>query len=209
MICRGCDWEYPDNTKRKRCRFCGTYLYRTPPRVPKPPKPSKIKQCILCGEVKYISYGDACNDCRTYTEHSSYDRWYRNVLHPGYTVMRWSRIRAEELDRLRKHIELIQQIPKPYTFLTEADWLAACKYFNGCAICGSEHIDARSMFVAFRDGGRYCKWNIIPVCEKCAKIPSDKNPYAVALSSIFDAEHLEKILAYLMPLVKEAAAWQK
>lgn len=41
-------------------------------------------------------------------------------------------------------------------------------YFDGCARCHSKDIDARGFFVGAKLGGRYCDWNVIPLCEKCA-----------------------------------------
>jgi hypothetical protein len=62
----------------------------------------------------------------------------------------------------------VMKVPKSYPTLTEDQWLAAVKYFNGCALCESETVDTRWYFIPFKLGGRYCDWNIIPVCDKCA-----------------------------------------
>ena len=51
--------------------------------------------------------------------------------------------------------------------MTEEEWLNACRYFDGCAICG-EIIDAKMYFVPLKDGGKYTSYNMIPVCEACA-----------------------------------------
>ena len=71
-------------------------------------------------------------------------------------------------DMFNEWRDLILKIPKNYPTLTEAQWMEAVKYFNGCAICGSESIDTRGYFIPFKSGGRYCDWNVIPMCEKCA-----------------------------------------
>jgi hypothetical protein len=65
-------------------------------------------------------------------------------------------------------LEKIKAIPKNYPTLTEQQWMEAVKHFNSCALCGNESIDARGYFVPFNKGGRYCDWNIIPLCERCA-----------------------------------------
>jgi hypothetical protein len=52
--------------------------------------------------------------------------------------------------------------------MSEQQWLEACNYFNGCAICGSEDIETREFFVPFSKGGRYTAWNMFPLCGKCA-----------------------------------------
>lgn len=65
-------------------------------------------------------------------------------------------------------IESIRKIPKNYPTLTEEQWMEAVKHFGGCALCKDESIDARGYFIPFKLGGRYCDWNIIPVCAECA-----------------------------------------
>ena len=76
----------------------------------------------------------------------------------------------------------IRAVPKNYPTLTEAQWMKVCRHFNGCAKCGDENIDARGFFISFKNGGRYCDWNIIPLCSKCAADWSlDLNPFRLAL----------------------------
>lgn len=73
-------------------------------------------------------------------------------------------------DRFDQWIDKVKQVPKDYPTLTEAQWLEACNFFNGCARCASEEIDTRGFFVGRELGGRYCDWNVIPLCTKCAKM---------------------------------------
>jgi hypothetical protein len=63
----------------------------------------------------------------------------------------------------------VNAVPKNYPTLTEGQWLAACRHFDGCARCHSDDIDTRGFFISATLGGRYCDWNIIPLCERCAK----------------------------------------
>lgn len=85
------------------------------------------------------------------------------------------RLAAVSLDSWK---EDISKIPTPYTTLTEEQWLEACNHFGGCAYCGRDQIDSRAMFIQFKDGGRYCNWNIIPACEKCETMyKSTDNPF--------------------------------
>lgn len=65
-------------------------------------------------------------------------------------------------------IAKVQAVPKDYPTLTEAQWLEACQHFDGCARCHNKDIDARGFFIGTKLGGRYCDWNVIPLCEKCA-----------------------------------------
>lgn len=62
--------------------------------------------------------------------------------------------------------------------LTEEEWLKAVAYFNGCALCDSESIESRSYFISFKDGGRYNRCNVIPLCDKCATaLIYQRNPF--------------------------------
>ena len=112
-------------------------------------------QCTKCGEVKpaeqFLKGRKVCKACK---------QKYKQ------------RLRDEYLDRLDEQfnewLEKIRSVPKDYPSLTEAQWIEACNRFGGCARCGSEDIDSRGFFVGAQLGGRYCDWNVIPVCEKCA-----------------------------------------
>ena len=73
-------------------------------------------------------------------------------------------------NRFDQWLEKVKQVPKDYPTLTEAQWLEACSFFNGCARCASEEIDTRGFFIGRELGGRYCDWNVIPLCTKCAKM---------------------------------------
>ena len=88
--------------------------------------------------------------------------------------------------------------------------MEACTHFNGCAYCGGDNIDARSMFIQFKDGGRYCNWNIIPACERCeTSRKSSPNPFLrmddtyirgnkqPAKKYGFTLENLDRIVGYL------------
>ena len=79
-------------------------------------------------------------------------------------------MKANMRSRFDDWIEKVKQVPKDYPTLTEAQWLEACNFFNGCARCSSEEIDTRGFFVGRELGGRYCDWNVIPLCSKCAKM---------------------------------------
>lgn len=78
-------------------------------------------------------------------------------------------------------IDKITMVPKTYPTLTEKQWLDACCYFGGCAKCGSETIEARGFFIPFELGGRYCDWNVVPLCDVCAnELQKCKNPFRLA-----------------------------
>lgn len=129
-----------------------------------------------------------------------------------------TRQHAEWRDRRRNNaasslddwLKKIKALPYPYQTLTEEQWMEACRHFGCCAYCGEGNIDARSMFISFKDGGRYCAWNIIPACEKCeTALKATPNPFirmddrynrdyaAAAKKYGFTVENLNKIVDYL------------
>lgn len=75
------------------------------------------------------------------------------------------KLQAEAFD---DWVAAVNSVPKTYPTLTEAQWLEACSFFDGCARCGSKDIDTRGFFIGRELGGRYCDWNVIPLCERCA-----------------------------------------
>lgn len=89
--------------------------------------------------------------------------------------------------------------------MTEEQWLETCSYFEGCCICGDEHIETREFFVPFQEGGRYAVWNILPMCGTCGKTTRTvKNPFewfdvrrGTAGKLGLTQPRLEKILVYL------------
>lgn len=125
--------------------------------------------------------------------------------------------RIDAMDgRFKQWLEKVKQVPVNYPTLTEAQWLDACNFFNGCARCHSDEIDTRGFFVGRELGGRYCDWNIIPLCTKCAKmwrldksmfvyayhkdkVKNDKRyrPLGVTDSKTEFQDSLEKIIKYL------------
>lgn len=118
--------------------------------------------------------------------------------------------------RFEQWLAKVKQVPKNYPTLTEAQWLEACNFFNGCARCHSDEIDTRGFFIGRELGGRYCDWNIIPLCTKCAKmwqldksmfkyayhkdiVKGDKRyrPLGVSDSKTEFQDSLEKLVSYL------------
>lgn len=142
-----------------------------------------VKTCSKCGWVLAIQHPlTHCPICRTpfnvgicsvCKKPIEYYRRGRRVCKRCYdTVWRTPRDHMTMMNRREEFyaewIENISKIPKSYPTLTEEQWLAAVKHFNGCALCKSETVDTRGYFIPFNKGGRYCDWNIIPICDKCA-----------------------------------------
>ena len=116
---------------------------------------------------------------------------------------KWRRRRV--YDRFDAWLELITFVKKPLITLTEAQWLNACRYFNGCAFCESEIIDTRALFIPFKNGGKYCDWNVVPQCQKCANRRILKNnPFTSMQNYKKDRERLERIVNYLLPLLERS-----
>lgn len=105
---------------------------------------------------------------------------------------------------------MIGKLPYPYQTLNEEQWMEACKHFGGCAYCGKDSIDVRSMFIKFKNGGRYCNWNIIPACEQCENaLKLTDNPFirmdqkykrgnsTQAKKLGFNLDNLQRIVDYL------------
>lgn len=100
-----------------------------------------------------------------------------------------------------------------YHTLTETEWLEACRYFGGCAYCGKDEIEAREMFIKFKDGGRYCAWNMLPTCEKCAtSIKRITNPFLLMDKTRlttrrklgYSENNLQRIVDYLTAQIERA-----
>lgn len=139
--CKNCGWVYPITQPGRRCLICGELF--------------DIVICTVCGEPtpkEEISgrtlWCKACTNARDANAKAQH--------------------RQELVDEFDVWIGKIKSVPKDYPTLTEQQWLEACVFFDGCARCHSDEIDARGFFVGAKLGGRYCDWNIIPLCEKCA-----------------------------------------
>lgn len=151
--CKKCGWVLDIRDPSTKCPICKTWFTEG--------------LCRKCGmPVVYYRHGrPVCKQC--------YDKYERDP-----DAMR--RIRQRRRDLYQEWLQRIKKIPKTYPTLTEAQWLKAVRHFNGCALCEHEIVDTRQYFIPFKDGGRYCDWNIIPVCESCAlKIKLNPNYFAI------------------------------
>ena len=143
------------------------------------PATSRVGTCIVCGTV--LTHG-ACCECGEYAEELVEGKFCRSCFNSLYNTPAQRRRRAKEYKKYAAiyaaWLGKIKSLPKDYPTLTESQWLEACQHFNGCAYCGSDSIDARSYFIEFSEGGRYCDWNIVPACERCASAARiQKDPF--------------------------------
>jgi len=169
--CPACGWVFPSTYINSTCRFCHS--------------PLLLCICPICGELKvpYSTEDLICKDCK-----AKQNRVLYNAKKKAY---------HEKLNAT-----LIKRLTTPkFRALTEAEWLETCSYFAGCAYCGNSSIDARTYFIPFADGGRYTVWNVIPICEECAKqqnlfkrIPDVANIHKSKKES---AQYISKIIKYL------------
>lgn len=175
----------------KTCSNCGWVLAIQDPLTHCPICNTKFSEgiCAICKKpVKYYRHNRlVCKHC--------YDTVTRK---PDDN----KRLKQRRIDVYNEWVAKVKRIPADYPRLTEAQWLAAVKHFNGCALCQSETVDTRWYFIPFKEGGRYCDWNIIPVCDKCAvKIRITPNYFLYERPA-----GLIKILDYLEDKVNGAIA---
>ena len=185
--CSKCGWVYPKEWPGRTCKFCHG--------------PIQGGFCIKCGE------------------------WFDDLHHKkGMCKKCWAEVnlkwkydrKANAETKYNDWLALIKKIPTPYKTLTEDEWLEACAHFGGCAYCGDEQIDARAMFIQFKKGGRYCAWNVVPMCDKCAKIHGTlTNPFdsmdltvhrrksEIAKKYNHDLDKLQVIVDYLYKKLEE------
>ncbi len=178
--CKRCGWVYPITQPGTKCKMCGeTFEYIV---------------CRECGGIfdhSGIAHGNLCKKCKV-------------LLSTRTKKQRYERMIKKHKDRFDAWLAKVAQVPKNYATLTEEQWLEACRFFNGCARCNSEDIDTRGFFIVAKLGGRYCDWNVIPLCERCAKTWNiTRSVFVTALTrdnlnrNSEYRDNLEKIVEYL------------
>jgi hypothetical protein len=127
------------------------------------------------------------------------------------------RIRRIAEVKLEVWQDWISKVPKDYHTLTEEEWQSVLEYFDyKCAFCQMQDFELRGMFLTVNQGGRYCNWNVIPVCSECVRRPKDKNPFrfmdrtatsnrSIAYKRRYSKKKLSKIIEYLEPILLVAA----
>lgn len=181
--CKKCGWVYPITHPESSCRFCHTVFEK--------------RFCNSCGEYRkpYPNIRMYCRECALALRLAQYtpEEWVRRRA-------RYDRKIKEKQDKRLE--DWLQQINKlPFRPLTNEEWLITCAHFKKCAVCGKEEIAARAFFVAFKLGGRYTFWNVIPVCEKCANTARRLNHPFIRYKNT-----VETIVEYLQPIIDKEAA---
>lgn len=142
--CPKCGWIPGKGDNDRRCKLCGTLF--------------EYRLCLYCHTVQkvYTENKPICRECYL----------ARQRVNKTEVNRRW------KIKRTKKRVDAYEAWLKrtrsaPFKALSEADWLEACRYFGGCALCNNVEISARGYFIPYTMGGRYTAWNILPLCEQC------------------------------------------
>lgn len=158
-VCPGCKWEFPHTFHNVKCTFCGTTF--------------DLQWCNKCQEFKpndaFYHYKNGTKHSRCRACERIRQRQY-DIDNPERRKARSTRWYDKVLTETEQRYENWKKVTAalPFKILSEDQWLAACEYFRGCAICGEDHIETRQYFIQFQEGGKYVVWNIFPMCGKCS-----------------------------------------
>lgn len=121
--------------------------------------------------------------------------------------------RKKEISKLhkRRHSDdfyknwlLLLSIVKAPQRLTEEQWVEACRYFKGCAVCGEASVEVRDLLIRPSDGGTYSAINVLPLCAACGSMSKQsKNPF-LWVRKHYPKEIVISICTYLVAKIKEA-----
>ncbi len=145
----------------KTCNKCGWEIDRKNP----------LRSCPVCHTKYDEGYCSICGAYCTgsdYMKHAYCRECYNEVFGAPLRARQYKASVKANKDMYSAWLDKVAKVPTNYPTLTEEQWFDACKHFGGCAICGDMYISARAYFIPFKEGGRYCDWNIIPVCEACS-----------------------------------------
>ncbi|MMZ45657.1 hypothetical protein D3C75_625150 [compost metagenome] len=198
-----CGWEFPLTYGSRKCRFCKVPFATKYCKKCDTHKPTDQFGIFNSSTALYSTYCKAC-DLKRGLE---YDKNNRRMANQRARRMYERRVAAAEA--LYENWLVDDSVTfKP---MTEKEWLTACDYFKGCALCGEPHIESREMFVSFEDGGRYAPWNVFPVCGNCTQYTRRiENPFIwlerTAHKKIpeFDGYKEDRLLMYFMTQFEKA-----
>lgn len=152
--CTKCGWNYPAAVPRHTCRYCKEVFTEG--------------VCNVCGAYywNYKSYNGKCKICNSEYRKGAYSK-YKDAYDRAHAT--YINTKKQEADiKYTKWLEQLVEANELCGYLSEDEWLKAVNHFGGCAYCGKEDIDARGFFIAFKNGGRYNRLNVIPICDSCA-----------------------------------------
>lgn len=176
-----------------------------------------LKKCPKCGwELDIRDSKNRCPICSTMFEvrlckgcgkpfKTSIARNYCDACRYRFSPNKVQSIKREV--KREEWLNKLQHVPKDYPRLSEEQWMEAVNYFGACAMCGGESIDTRLYFIPYEDGGKYCDWNIVPVCDACAtRARNNSNLFPLIHSPV---KGLDDIMEYLEPKLDKAIRRQK
>lgn len=181
-----------------------------------------MRLCSKCGLDLPVSVCDTRQECQDCAIQKARIK-YRNVSPEKALQRQQFKHDYNKYSVMRSEVQLevwqqwIEEVPKDYHALTEEEWQRALQYFDHkCAFCQINKFTRRGMFLTTDQGGRYCEWNVVPVCEVCVSRPRSKNPFrfmnrvytgteSVAHQRRYSMKKLEHIVKYLEPLLLVAA----
>ena len=206
--CQKCGWVYPAAYKANICKFCGGGVYRDVGT-----EPGYCKKCgAYCENINRYN-NKLCSQCNSKAMmlYAKSRPDYREKCAEMSNKM-WHKYKAEAIKQYEDWLVQLRQL-STHT-LTEDEWIQACKYFDGCALCGEKSIDARTYFIQYSEGGRYNACNIVPACDRCATaFKKNKNPFITmnevlsVSNSIYRGQskkNLQKVVDYLRSKIEEA-----
>lgn len=170
--CPSCNWVFPSSYTRTRCKFCDTLFKEQICYNCKQLYPTEVFTVHKSGrDAGYLQR--ECRLCAAKRSSRSWVEQHDKRLESARKYVAKHKLMAEE--SLEKWLKATNLVFKP---LTEDEWLMACAYFSGCAMCGEPHIETRQYFIPFQLGGKYAAWNIFPMCGKCSTVHKEvKNPF--------------------------------
>lgn len=207
--CQKCGWEYPAANGTTTCKFCGGGVYREVG-----PTPGYCKKCGAYCENIYKYNNHLCSKCNSKVVMANLKAspYYRERKNEARVKMH-AKWRTQAIKKYEDWLEQLKQVSTHS--LTEDEWMQVCRYFNGCALCGADSIDARVYFIQFKEGGKYNACNIIPACEACATdYKKQVNPFLLMDIEFAGSEckrinrgqnkkNLQKIVDYLQSKIEE------
>lgn len=197
--CKGCGWVFPSSYVHIRCKFCKTLFDE--------------QICYICKQLTPTAHCTKSNDtlhcrCRPCSskERMAIDKKYPEKAKARVVKCIEGKIRVAN-ERFAKWVEMSNIYTKP---MTQEEWIETCSYFEGCAICGKEHIEAREFFVPFKNGGKYAPYNMFPLCNSCLQnVKIKDNPFLWLDNMLGTAkkigltdERAEKLLAYFIKQIE-------
>jgi hypothetical protein len=147
--------------------------------------------------------------CKKCTAKKKYDHDLKNPKQKIIRNKRFANKRYTELEQ--QYEDWFDKLSIQFKPMTEEQWLETCRYFNGCAICGSEHIETRQFFVPFEEGGKYAIYNMFPMCGECSKhVRITANPFLWLDKSFGTAKYVlglteerrQKLVNYLLSQIE-------